>query len=219
MKKSYIATVISISLFFALSTQDSFAEERAGLVKSTWRQFINAFKGKETGSVTEEPEVRVPNAVPKPAPESEKAQGSPFADITAEELIDRIKNILEVSPEVADFVPELKIIKGPKGEISEIQYDKDGVVKPIEELSKETLIRLHSRMNNERTRLQTDRIQRQLNAARAVQNIAKPQVPVMPPRIPKVYVPPRSLPKIPKPPPAPPKIPAPPPRPPEIPGR
>lgn len=127
-------------------------------------------------------------AQPKFPSETKK---SPMEELTNEQIIERIEYMLVVFPEIYDFIPELK--------------DED-----LKELNKARLIKLHNRVANERTRLQTQRIQRQLETVRASQN-----VPRQPPRI---YAPP-TVPKPPTPPPSPPRVHTPPPTPPSAPRR
>lgn len=125
-------------------------------------------------------------------------EGSPFESLSQEEIAQRIKYMLEAVPESAQFIPELKITHDDEGSILDVAYNVDGIFENIEKLDKDVLIRIHNRINNERVRIQNERIQRQLQAQRAGQNIPKPPPPA--------YIPP----SVPKPPSAPPKIPSPP---------
>ena len=98
----------------------------------------------------------------KPAEKAE-TKISPLQALSKEELIERIRYMLEVMPEIEDLLP------GIKG-------------KDLQKMDKDTLIALHNRINNERVRIQTERIQRQLEAVRASQH----RPPQAPPTLPKV---------------------------------
>ena len=144
----------------------------------------------------------------------EEPKKSPWDSMTEEGIRERIKRMVQVSPEAVNFIPELKVTFDKDGEVLNITYKVDGVAKDLEGLDKGTLIKLHNRINIERVRIQTERIQRQLNAARASQQVPRP--PPAPPKIPK---PPQAPPTIPKPPQALPTIPKPPQAPPVPPRR
>ncbi|MGB2705720.1 MAG: hypothetical protein WBC74_02550 [Candidatus Omnitrophota bacterium] len=135
---------------------------------------------------------------------STKPKKSPWDEITKDEICERIKHMLEISPEAADFIPKLKIATDKEGNITEIKYNIDGIFKDIKELDKETLIKIHNRINIERTRIQTERIQRQMEAIRASQNVQRPPRVYTPPAVPKPHTPPPQPPKVPSPPPTPP---------------
>ena len=117
----------------------------------------------------------------EPAATEKKADESPIMQLSKEELIGRIEYLVEITPQIKDFIPELKSID-------------------LKTLSKEDLAKLYSRVNNERARIQTERIQRQLDAVRASQNIPRPPVVHAPPPVPKAPTPPPAPPKIPPPP-------------------
>ena len=125
--------------------------------------------------------------------------GTCFA-VQEESAQENIKYILETSPEIEDFIPELVVERDEKGNIEAIKYETDGVLTDINDLDEDTLSSLRSRVGSENARIQTERIQNQLAAVRAVQNI---------PRLPAVNTPP-SVPQIPDIPAVPPKVPVPP---------
>lgn len=188
-KKRYIIIVTSLLAASLLFAEVSFAQERVGLVKTAWRKFLNVF--------------RKPAAKETHKPEAEPRK-SALAELSEEELRERIRRLLEISPEIADFIPELKLSRDEEGNIIKVEYEKRGTLKNIEELDKETLIRIHNRVNNERVRIQTERIQQQLQAAQAAQKIPTPPPVHTPPVPPKTHTPPPSPPKVPTPPPSPP---------------
>ena len=137
----------------------------------------------------------------------EKPKKSPLEELSKEEITERIRHMLEVTPEAVGFIQRLKVASDENGNVKSIEYETGGVYKNIDTLDKKTLIKIHNRINNERTRIQTERIQRQLQAARAGQNIPKQHQVHIPPSIPKPPAPPPAPPKVPTPPPAPPQIP------------
>lgn len=146
------------------------------------------------------------NAFSAEKPKSAKKLPS-LKSISKKELKERIKTILEFTPEINDFIPELKILRGAEGDITGIDYKIDGFFRSIEKLDKEALLKVYGRISNEMTRIQSERIQRQLEAMRASQNIPKPPQVSIPPSAPKAPTLPPALPQIPKLPPVPPRQP------------
>ena len=194
MKKSFIFLISFLLIVSLFLLENSFAEERVGFVKRSWRKFLGVFK-KPTPEPEKKPLMPKGEAVTK-EPVADKAG---LADLTKEEIIKRIRFMLEINPEVANFIPELKSTRDDKNNIAIVEYKVDGVFQDIIVLDKETLIRIHNRIASERARIQAERIQKQLEAIRATQNIHKE-----PPALPKVPAAPPAPPKIPKPPPPPP---------------
>ncbi len=158
MRKNFRIFILFLLIVSFISLQTSLAEERVGSVKTRWRKFLGIFK--------------------KPFL---KPEISPLEKLTKEEILRRIKYMLETSPEIADFIPELKDID-------------------LEKLDKENLIKIHNRINIERIRIQTERIERQLEAARASERIPKPPQDYTAPAMPKTPRLPQSPPEIPAPP-------------------
>lgn len=240
MKKIGIVFILFLITAFLIS-DISFAEEDAGFVKKAWRKLFNTFRGpaeEETQKPSKPspeimpqpaPEEPTPKEVsakdmPQPVPgkfsfeeipERDKPQPAPeeipFEEASAEDIRERITYMLGVTPQAANFIPELEIAMDEDGKVTKIEYEVDDTFKPLEEISdKETLIKIHSRINNERTRMQSERIQNQLQAAaRAAQNIPRPPQIHTPPTIPK---PPPTPPQAHRPPPLPPSPPPSPPR-------
>jgi len=139
-------------------------------------------------------------------------------EFTEDDIIERITIIVESIPETVSYIPELKTTFGEDRKILQLEYEIEGIFKNITELDKETLLKIYSRLNNERTRLQTERLMRQLESIRAAQEAVNrtrtigpgsapvtPPVPVTPPKVPPVPPAPVTQPKVPPVPPAPPK--------------
>lgn len=203
MEKSFKIFILLSLIISFLFAQDSFAEKKGGVVKTVWHKILNVFKHpiqELTPIPTEKPE---PEAEPQPPAEPKE---SPLSGLTEEELRGRIKYMLEISPEAADFIPELKVAIDKDGNITEIEYNIDGIFKDIKDLDKETLIKIHNRINTERVRIQTERIQRQMEAIRASQSVQQPPRVYTPPAPPRPHTPPPQPPRIPQPPPAPPAV-------------
>jgi len=199
IKKSLINCVLIffVGLFFL--TQTSFAEEKAGFVKTLWQKTFSVLKNPVK-------EVTPPPKTTKKIDLKQKTESKPNIDkktkrpsleeMSERELRERITHMIETMPEALDFIPALKVTFDKEGNASRVQYDAQGAWRDLETLDKETLIKIYSRLNSERTRLQTERIQRQLESVRAAQNISRLPQPLTPPNVPK----------IPKSPPVPPRV-------------
>ncbi len=88
-------------------------------------------------------------------------------DMTVQELADSIAEVLDDSDEVMSYVPGFKQEKGPDGKE---YYTYKGV--KLEKVEKEKLAAMYSRVRRERTRLNTERINRQLETIRQAQQAA-----------------------------------------------
>ncbi len=123
-------------------------------------------------------------------------------DMTVQELADRITKVLEHSDEVMGCVPGFKREKDPDGKE---YYTYKGT--RLEKVDKEKLTALYNRVLQERTRINTERINKQLDTMRQTQQAAN--IASQAARIPVVHVPPKPTPppQPPKAPPAPPPVP------------
>ena len=110
-------------------------------------------------------------------------------ELTKSEVLDNLKGKLEHNDEVFDMIPELKAQKDSEGKES---YTLKGV--KLDDLTKEDLYKLLMRVNQAVTKIQTDRIQKQLENIRQAQNAQRMAAPPAPPRIPAA---PPSAPRIP----------------------
>ena len=124
----------------------------------------------------------------KPSQEekSRKPRKSHLDRLTKKELLKRIKDMLETWPELKGFIPGLENMD-------------------LEKLDKEALMKIYKRINIERIRLRTERIERQIKAAKISEGVPEP---------PQIYTLPAEF-KMPQPAPSPPKLPTPPPSPPQ----
>ena len=205
MKKNLIKyfLIFCVGLFFL--TQASFAEEKPGVLKTLWQKTLSTFRNpvkeltplpkmlKESNPKPKDDPLQ--NAESKPSIDK-RTKRPPLAEISEKELRERITYMIGTMPAVLDFIPELKATTDEEGNASDVRYKIQGVWQDLGTLDKETLIKIHSRLSSERTRLQTERIQRQLESVRAAQNIS---------RQPQIFTPP-TAPVVPTPPPAPPRV-------------
>ena len=117
----------------------------------------------------------------------EAEKPAPVKEMTEGELAKRINDNLDNLPEILSFLPGVKKETDEAGGAS---YSYNG--KRIKDLSKEELSKLSSRVSNEAVRARTDRINRQLNATRRAEQVARQgrqMVPHRPPaRIPRAPV-------------------------------
>jgi hypothetical protein len=172
----------------------SFAEEEAGSARDRWRKFLRAIR----------------KSGPEKTPAPEAARETPGASsFSRNELIRRIEYVLAAFPEGVDIIPELRITRDENKNIAKMEYRISGVFRDIRALDKKLLMKIYSRVNNEFTRIQTERIQDQLRAAGAARRVPKPPprvyTPPSPPRIPAPPATPPKVPRVPSPPPAPPR--------------
>jgi hypothetical protein len=131
-----------------------------------------------------------------PAATDERPKPKNPKDMTPQELADGIAKVLDRTEEVMDYIPGLKQEKDPAGNGF---YTYNGT--KLEKLEKGMLTALYTRVRQERTRLNAERITKQLETIRNVQqatNIANqasrvPAVPARPPQTPSAQ-PPRTPP-------------------------
>jgi len=223
VKARNLACFLILACFLCL--QNSFAEE-VGFVKKTWRKAINIFRKSEpkkepAPKITGESTVKeVPQAAPQVEAEIDVELAKPYLDnLTETELLEEIKYELDNFPEIIDRIPELKVTTTEDHVITKVEFEINGVLKDIQDLSKEELVDIFRRVSNEGARVQVERIQEQLEAVRAaqqsIQSIPKTPHQHLPPQVPQApetYAPPQL-------PPSPPKLPEPPPQPPPQPPR
>ena len=173
------------------------AAENEGFFPRLWHRW---FPPKQEAA-KEVPQKPVPEAA-KPAPEAVKAPPAPdiaavagekaaqavekkkiILDMTKGELIEDIIETLDSEEEVFDYVPEIKKAQDPAGKDL---YTYSGA--RLEELEKDLLEKIWTRVHQTATRIRTERIQDQLETIRQIENLRRatppPQPPPQPPRIP-----------------------------------
>lgn len=134
----------------------------------------------------------------------------PKKDMTREEMILELKEDLKHDEELFDLFPDMKSKKGDDGNV---YFTFKGV--KIEDMPKEDIDNLLTKVRQALTKIRTDRIERQLEIVRRVERINRTAAPLQSPRIPAAPPSaPRAVSAPPSPPSAPrsPSIPPPPPR-------
>jgi hypothetical protein len=136
------------------------------------------------------PEAKVQAPVKDAGQESEeKKEGRRgLKEMSTDEIVEHIGMILDRGDEVMDFIPGLKLEKDPSG----VEYYTYNGVR-LEKLEKDKLIALNNKIQQEKTRLNAERINKQLESIRQAQqasNAARiqaisrpPQPPPSPPRV------------------------------------
>jgi len=222
MKKRLVFFTLALFIVFTLLDSVSFAEEDVGFVKKSWRKFLESFKqpGEEAPAPERGVKEKAPGVGVKKSDRTPPGM-SPLTWVSKEEIKGRIINILDIDPEVLDYIPELRAKFDDEFNLIELEYNLDGMYVDIGVLEKKELINIHNRINNERLRLQTERIQRQVTHPTPPHAVPQPPTIVTPPEIPRPpkvpYTPPAQPPS--PPPPTPPKVPSTPPLPPSVPQR
>jgi len=125
---------------------------------------------------------------------NEAAKTVPEKELTKTDLIEHIKGNLDHIQEILNFIPGLKKEVDPTG--SAIYTYQGG---KIEDLDREQLIKLYSRINSEAVRIRTEKLNRQLESImraneltrQANQSARIPTPPLAPPQPPVLYVPPQ----------------------------
>jgi len=202
--------VFAVVFGFLFSSSSSFAEEKQGIFKK-----LIDFKNKAFAKKDAAPAIKTDAKPAGPAPAAAVPKvASPKKVYTKEEMIARMKKTLDHEEGVLSFIPGLKKSTTEKGESF---YTYEGL--KLEDLDKEKLGKIFTRVNQEATRIRTDRLNRQLENIRRAQQLTAAaaggpaRVPAVPPQPPRIY----TAPSIPPAPPSvsqPPKTPAPPPAPP-----
>ena len=129
--------------------------------------------------------------------------------MTPAEIAGRIKETVDTFEEILKYIPELKKEKDDKGAVS---YTYQGI--KIESLDRDKLEKLYGRVRNEAVRMQTDRLNRQMDFLKRANRASEvmpaspsvtkynfttlPRLPQMPTKLPNVPKSPPQLPKIPQ---------------------
>jgi hypothetical protein len=208
-KESFFLLIMVIFLSFSLTAN---AEERKGLFIRLWDR-IKARIGiqKEVKPIEEKEELKKEEKAPaEPAPEKKKPPRKKGELPQKEEMVDTIKRRLHVFSEIVNIIPGLSASEKTEAGVIEYYYrTPDGVTMELEELDKDTLYRLYVKVNQEATRIHTERLLRQIRQQEQLQRLQNlqrmqqgpPRPPAEPPKAPKVYTPPKPPSLPPKPPP------------------
>ncbi|MFA6141822.1 MAG: hypothetical protein WC738_00810 [Candidatus Omnitrophota bacterium] len=205
LKKTVVLTVIFGFIFYSSL---SFAEEKNGIFKKLIDFKNKAFVKKDTVAAAKA-ETKKPAAI-VPAPAAAPKTAFPAKIYTREEMIADVKEILDDEEEILNFVPGLKKSVAEK---DKSLYTYEGL--KLEDLDKEKLKKMFTRVRQEAARLRANRLNEQIENIRRNQQLTAtagggaPKVPVTPPSPPRIYSAP-SVPRVPTPVPQPPRPPAPP---------
>ena len=125
-----------------------------------------------------------------PAATDERPKPKSPKEMTPQELADGIAKVLDRTEEVMDYVPGLKKEKDPAGNGF---YTYNGT--KLEKLEKGMLVALYTRVRQESTRLNTERITRQMETIRQAQQAVA--IANQASRIPRTTTPPAQPPRTP----------------------
>ncbi len=114
----------------------------------------------------------------------QSAQPAKSKEMSKDDLVTQIEGTINRLQDVLNYVPGLKKVTDNAGKVTYLYQDKK-----LQDLSKEQLIRLNSRINSEAVRIRTDRLTRQLESISRANKMANQRAPAAPP---SVYVPPRA---------------------------
>ncbi|MFA6078677.1 MAG: hypothetical protein WC779_02905 [Candidatus Omnitrophota bacterium] len=234
MKRAGVAIVTAFAVL--LSASVVYGQEQEGLIQKLRKRF--AKPKQETAAPQVKAAVPVPvvkPVVPVPAPVAVKkipalppaapvtkpaaiqpAPTAPAKQFDRAEMASYITEMLRARTDILEFIPELKMEMGPDKKES-FSYMVDGSYVKIEDLDQDTMQKLLNRMTAEVNRIQSERLNRQIQqeAMRQSQQRAmtqQPRIPTPPPQ--QIAQPPRQPQRPPQPPPQPPRVPSIPPGPP-----
>ena len=153
----------------------------------------------EPGAVEEKPAEEQPleEQQAEEAPEKKEKPPKREIPISKEKMLEVIHNRLKVYSEIVYIVPELTFEEKEDGQKEYFYQTRQGSLVKLSDLDKETLYSVFVSVNNEATRINTERlirqIQQQEQLRRSLQNIPQqpPQPPPQPPQPPQVFTPPR----------------------------
>jgi hypothetical protein len=193
-KRTAFFLLVAIFLLYPLSAE---AEEEKNFFIRLWENIKSR--------VTREEAVKAEKKAPKrEIPKKEEKPRKIKREIPPkEEMIDTMRRRLRVFPGIVDMIPALSRSKEVVGERIEYYYiSPDGITLRLEEVDKETLYKLYVRVNQEATRMHTERLLRQIRQQeqlRRLQDLQRMQTqparpPSLPPQPPKVYTPPKGPP-------------------------
>jgi hypothetical protein len=234
MKNWHKRTVFLLLVCFLLFSLSAYAaEERKSFFRSWWERVTARFRRQEpkveekeqikplSKPVTQEEEVVVeeeaiteeeaPAAKKEETPKPRRRPRKKGELPTKEEMVDTIKRRLQVFKEVVDLIPGLSR-RQVKGEDAVEYYytPSSGVTLRLEQLDRDTLYKLYVKVNQEATRMHTERLLKQIRQQEQLmrlQNLQRmqqgpPKPPAEPPKPPQVYTPPKGPPALPPKPPA-----------------
>lgn len=127
-----------------------------------------------------------------------------LAQMSKEELVAEIKDELDREDEIPSYIPGLGMQRAADG-TPQYSFAQGGSVKALEDLDQDLLRNLLTRVRQTATKINTDRIQKQLETIRQAQRLQTMRPPEPPPRPPQVPQTPSVPRQPPQPPPQPPR--------------
>src|SRR3989338_11265034 len=137
-------SALTIIVILALASA-SFAAEKESLIQKLRRKFLQ----KKPPPVSKVPEAK------QPMPAHEVKQAKPKKELTKEELLVEMREILDSEEEVLDYIPELKKKKDESGK-EFYTYNVSGQEVRLEEMDKDSLENLLTRAHQTATKIRTD---------------------------------------------------------------
>ena len=189
----HLIALLLIMTVWAASGNSFAQDEEEGFVVKMLKKWTK----EEKPSVTEEQKPK--EMVQEQAGEAEETgqveEGMPIeiegerpaiADLSEKDIVERLVNLLKYHPDALNLIPELRSGEDEEGNLFYTYTPEDGITKNLDELEREKLMKVYSRVTSEVNRLNTEKIMRQLEQIRQAQQASR--VPAQPP---KVYQPPR----------------------------
>lgn len=182
MKKRAMAAAIILAFCFSAVVLN--AQENEGLIP----KLIKKWKGeKKTPEPVSAPKVKVPTpgsmpgvsrppivpAKPSVAPSTAEADRTVVTGIdkmSKEEMLKDIIDDLDSDSDILDYLPQLKKEKTPDGKNAYL-FKSDTKSVPLQDLDKDTLKKILGSVRQTATRINTDRITRQLETIRQTQRV------------------------------------------------
>lgn len=191
MNKRVLFVAIVITLSFGLSSAYGLGEDNEKIsVLQKLKNAYNDFRARQ------QQRSQVVNSEVLKRPSLSKDQPK-NKEMTREDVLAELKKDIVDNDEVFDAVPELKTGADQDENVVYVYNDK-----ALDELSREDLDKLYSRVRRALVKIRTDRIERQLGLAKQTEklrNVANlqqpPRIPAAPPSAPKVPAPPPSAPQ------------------------
>jgi len=196
------AIFLAVIIVFSFGLSAAYGAGNENEKVSVLQKMKNAYNDFRNRDQQKPPAVK--NAAPKvsPAPVVKPK----VKELTKEAMLTELKQDLIDNDELLEAIPELKKSAGQDGNVAYLYRDT-----ALDQLSKEEMAKLYSRVRQSLVKVRTERIQRQLETIRQAERLQGPTRPPQPPT--HISTPPQP-PRVPSAPPAVPRAPTPPPAPP-----
>lgn len=203
-----IALNIAVSIACCLCTVTLYAQENEGLIPKLMKKWKGGAKeGAQVPAKQPAVKSKAPVPVPKqvlPArpPEGSKTPAAPSETqgertvvtgvdkMTKAELLKEITETLDSEDEILDYLPQLKKETSADGK-NVYKFSADNKSVPIQDLDEGTLKKILGSVHQTSTRINTDRITRQLEVIRQTQRVVSAPTPPRPAPVTPPAAPPR----------------------------